>query len=629
MNEIIKAERTLSKVFDATARFGGYLGGLLIAAISCVVFIGIITRYFFGYYFSWMVDFSILSNVALSYLPLAFVQAEKKHIKVDILTAGLSQWQGAVWGIITDFIGICIVGILAFVFFNLSMDALKSHQVHWGVWNPPLFPLRMIVFLSTCLLELQLFKDLYTDTYNAYMKSATKLKGEGRRVFFFLTAFIISLLIGFAVLSIDKTVSMFWFLITVIVFGLPIYLGLALIGIGFLYGAFGPLFVFDAGTVALFSMERFSFIALPLFILSGIVLERGGVIEPLFEFARKWVGRVPGSMALASIVSCAIFSAISCSSLAAASIMGLLIFPVLVSKGYNRSFSSGVLAFGGTLGIMIPPSAIFIIYSAVTEESLGQLFFSGIGPGIIIAGLASIYCIIYCKATGTHEEREVVKWKERLTSLKEALPGLGFPIVVLGGIYLGVFTAIEAAAVSVLYSLFVVLALKRMAVKDILQIILTSARMLSAIAVLVICAGILGVPITLLQLPEKLISFISEAGFSAGQIIFSLFIIYLVGGCIMEAVTMLLISLPFAYPLAIEIGVNGIWFGAFVVLMTELALITPPLGLNLFIVQGVTGVSFSEVTKGALPFVIILCMGLLLMWFFPQIVLFLPSFVAK
>jgi C4-dicarboxylate transporter DctM subunit len=303
----------------------------------------------------------------------------------------------------------------------------------------------------------------------------------------------------------------------------------------------------------------------------------------------------------------------------------MVAIPEMKRHRYESQLTYGTLAAGGTLGILIPPSAAMIIYSAITDESTGALFMGGVVPGIILILLFAGYAIFRSIRTGLYEKIPPCSWKERFGVLKNSFWGLLTPVIIIFTIYTGICTPTEAAAVAVVYALLVSLVRKNILPRQLNQIFLKSTRTSSMILMIVVGALQLGMITTFLQIPQGAVSLVGRLDMANWIIMVILCIIYLILGMFLEVISILLITMPIVYPIIIYMGFNGVWFGVFIVLLMEMALITPPVGLNMYVIQGVSGARMIDVIRGVLPFMLLLLIGLLLLWFVPGLAIWLPS----
>lgn len=405
--------------------------------------------------------------------------------------------------------------------------------------------------------------------------------------------------------------------------GLPVAYSLGVLGLGMLIiGGFSPLM---APQAILSTLDGFILLAVPLFLLMSNILLRGGCGKDLFGAAQAWVGHWPGGLAVATIVSCGIFAAISGVSVATAATIGVVAIPEMINRGYNKNFVYGLLAAGGTLGILIPPSLPMIVYGFVTEESVISLFLAGIGPGIFLIALFIIYSIIYSKFFGGFEPIPAATWEVRKKATVKVAPTIGLATLILGGIYTGVFTPTEAAAVGFSLALFLTTVLLRsLSFSDFKKALFESMVTTAAILVIIAGAKIFGKAITLYRIPQDISMFIEATIHSKEMFMITVCLILMAMGLVFETLSMVLIMVPVLLPAAMYMGVDPIWFGIFMVIMVECALITPPVGLNLYVIQSVARTQLGEVAKGVTPFLLMMLFTVFIMYIWPDLALYIP-----
>ncbi|MBV1868565.1 MAG: TRAP transporter large permease [Marinosulfonomonas sp.] len=372
------------------------------------------------------------------------------------------------------------------------------------------------------------------------------------------------------------------------------------------------------------SIDNFILLAVPLFLLMSNILLKGGVGKDLFAAAQSWVGHWPGGLGVATIMSCALFSAISGSSVATAATVGTVAIPEMTKRGYEKSFVLGLLAAGGTLGILIPPSIILIIYGVITEESIISLFMAGVGPGIFLAFLFSVYSIFYARNKGQLEVLPRASWSERWTASIRAFPVLFLASVIVLGIYFGVFTPTEAAGVGFVIALIITIGRRSITVAQIVEAATEAMQTTVTIFLIIAGAKIFSKAITLYRIPQDVTQLVTNNFTEAGMFLIVVCAILLVMGLFIESLSMLLIMVPVLYPTLQTMGIDPVWFGIVFVIMVECALITPPVGLNLFVVQAVGNATLWEVSRGVWPFIIIMLFTVVVLYFFPDLALYLP-----
>ncbi len=380
------------------------------------------------------------------------------------------------------------------------------------------------------------------------------------------------------------------------------------------------------GTTLFSSLDSFVLLAIPLFVLMSQILLDGRIGDDLFEVMNAWVRHLPGGLAIATILACAFFSAITGSGAATAATIGMVAYPAMTERGYEKRFTLGLLAAGGTLGILIPPSIPLILYGAVTEESVGKLFIAGIIPGLLLAGIFIVYAVIKSKRGGFVPLPRTT-WSERLRITRKNLWGILLPFLIIGGIYSGAFTPTEAAAVGLAYSLVVTLLIYRtLSLRDIPKICLKSVGTCCMIALIIAGAILFGKVMTLLMIPQKLTEFIIASKFSPLMFILAMNLLMLVLGTILETVSIVLLTMPLVTPILHALSIDPIWYAIILTVNMTMALITPPVGMNLYVINGLReDISMSEVIRGVTPFILLMVIMLFLTVAFPGMSTCLPS----
>lgn len=404
--------------------------------------------------------------------------------------------------------------------------------------------------------------------------------------------------------------------------GLPVAFTLSLLAVAGMY-------FFNGGTVAFMqipiisykSLDDFTLTALPMYVLMSQVLLVSGVGRDLYEMASRWFRHFPGGLAIATLFCCTIFSAISGSSVATAVTVGAVALPEMVKRGYNKRHVLGLLAAGGTLGILIPPSIPMIIYGSVTGESVGKLFVAGIVPGIVL----TLAFMIFSAYQTRHIKDEPATWDERWEASKKAVWGLLLPVVIIGGIYSGIFTPTEAAAVGVVLSFAVTIFVYRnLTMAALREILINTVKTNAMILFIIIGAMLLGYILTILQIPQTIVNFATTQDISPWIIFVLINIVLLILGMFLETVSILVITLPILYPIIMALGFDPIWFAIIMVINMELALISPPVGMNLFVLKGLNKENtISEIVKGVIPYAIIMLVFMVILSFFPEIATFM------
>ena len=386
------------------------------------------------------------------------------------------------------------------------------------------------------------------------------------------------------------------------------------------------------GSIAWSNASSFSFLAVPLFVFMSGILLHSGIGKGLYTAVARWVSFLPGGLAVASIFSCAIFAAISGSSVATAATIGLIAIPEMERRGYARRLIFGSLAAGGTLGILIPPSIPMIIYGVMTETSIGHLYAAGIVPGVVLALLFAGFVVGYAvlwpdAAPRVAEDRGGVL--DKLRSIYEVAPVALLIVVVLGSMYAGIVTPTEAAAVGSLVSLLLAAAFRRLTWRTLRDAFQATIRTTSMVMLIIIFASIFSHVIALIGAPKALFGLVVDLGLPRWAFFAALFAVLLVIAYALEELSVMIIILPILFPLVTGLGFDPIWFGIIMVLWLEIGLITPPVGLNLFVIQTLMpGTTARDITRGTTPYVVLMVALVALLFVFPELALWLPRHTA-
>ncbi len=383
------------------------------------------------------------------------------------------------------------------------------------------------------------------------------------------------------------------------------------------------------GELAWNSSNDFILIAAPMFIMMGELMHRSGMSERLFAALAPWFARVPGRLVHTNIAASAIFAATSGSSVATAATIGTVAIPNMDRGGYNRPLFLGSIAAGGTLGILIPPSINMIIYAVLTDTSVADLYAAGFIPGFMLAGLFSLMvlalCLVRPQWAGPRADTGNL-WRERLSGLRNLLPPLGLFLVVVGSIYAGIATPTEAAALGLMATLGLVAANGQLTVPVLLRAFEGTVRTTCMVMLIVIAAFFLNFVMVSIGLVKAITDFVLALGLSPLGMLVAIVVFYLILGCFMETLSMMIATTPVVVPVVVALGYSPVWWGIVFVILMEAALITPPVGLNLYVVQAVRrGGAFYDLCIGALPFAAMMIVMIAILIAFPQLALWLPA----
>jgi C4-dicarboxylate transporter DctM subunit len=400
---------------------------------------------------------------------------------------------------------------------------------------------------------------------------------------------------------------------------------LGLLGFSYLVSVEGGLRIFAKDFFVTFG--SYSLTVVPLFMLMGQIAFHAGISRRLFDTAYKFVGHLPGGLAMATVGACAGFAAICGSTNASAATMAAVALPEMKRYEYNDALSTGTVAAGGSLGILIPPSVIFIVYGILTEQSIGKLFVAGIVPGILLSTLFAFTIAIWVKLRPKIAPRgPKTTFKEKIISLAGILETLALFVLVMGGLFVGFFTPTEAGAIGAGGAIVLGFIRRRLNWNGFMRATIESTRLSCMVLVIVAGATIFGHFLAVTRIPYEIATWVGGLPLPHAAIMAIIIIIYLIGGCFIDALALIMLTIPIFYPVVMAMEYDPIWFGVIIVLVTQMGVITPPVGVNVYIVSGVAkNVPLENIFRGALPFLIALLLTSFILIPFPQIALFLPK----
>jgi len=407
--------------------------------------------------------------------------------------------------------------------------------------------------------------------------------------------------------------------------GLPIFAGLSLFGGAMLLATQGEL---GSVTEVIFGeLNRYLLVAIPLFAFMAHIMIRGRIVDDLYNTAYTLTRHLPGGLGIATILACTIFAAISGSSVATALTIGAVAIPQMIRYGYEPKVAYGLVAAGGTLGILIPPSGPMVLYGVTTDSSIGGLFMAGIVPGLMLAAIFVAWSMASTAIGHRHIRREPrAGLPEALVAIRRSLWAISLPVFVLGGMYAGVFTATEAAAAGAALALFVACVVYRtVGLRGIWDSAVESSRTSAMLFMILTGASVFGFVLTKMRIPQQIVEAVVAADIGVGGFLIVMMVLIFILGMFLESIAIILITTPVILPAMQHLGINPIWYGVLLVINLELALITPPVGMNLFTIKAITRAPLAEIVRGSAPYVLLMIVGLVLVMIWPQIALWLPS----
>ncbi len=420
------------------------------------------------------------------------------------------------------------------------------------------------------------------------------------------------------------TAVLFILLFVLMMIGMPVAVALGL-------SSLVTILLFSQDSLASLSLklfetsEHYTLLSIPFFILGGAFMTTGGVAKRMIRFANACIGHLRGGLAMASVLACMLFAAVSGSSPATVVAVGSIVIAGMVKAGYSQPFAAGVICNAGTLGILIPPSIVMVVYGAATETSVGKLFMAGIVPGIVLGLMLMI--AIYVRARMLDLPRQPrAPAREIVTAGRESLWGLLLVVIILGGIYGGVFTPTEAAAVAAVYAFLIAIFVYRdLGLRDVPHVLVDAGKVTVMLMFIVANALLFAHVLTTERIPQQIAEAIIGWGMAPWQFLIVVNILLLIAGMFMEPTGIILILAPILFPIAMQLGIDPVHLGIIMVVNLEIGMVTPPIGLNLFVTAGITRMSIMEVARAALPWSLVLLLFLVIVTYVPALTLFLPN----
>lgn len=673
-----RGETPFVVAIDRLARATGYVTAAMLFGMLLIICYDVMMRYVFNEPTIWVTDLSTYALMAISFLGLSYVLAKDGHIRVELLIANVSRPLRTRLELVTGWIGVLFVSVTTWQVVLMAYDNYANKIRSNSLLTTPIYLPQIPIIIGLLIFGAALLAEVYrlSPPASRWRRQAVpliifallaalvslgmhppKVFGIGLDlglVLVFLAVFCavwlwsgwrvvrdVTLVVGIAiaVLYAGKTLTGFApAIVLVVLAGALLAMGmrvaLALGTVGMLAIAFllptAPLMA--VATRSWESLDSFTLTAIPMFVLMGAALIRSGLTEMMMDSLTQWVGGVRGGIAYAGITACGIFSAVSGSSVATAATIGMAACPEMIKRSYSPRLAYGTIAAGGTLGILIPPSIVMILYGSIVGAPIATLFIAGIIPGLLLSLLfmAVVFGWTLVSPGAAPALERNVSWAEKLSSLTRIMPLLALIVGVLGVLYAGVATPTEAAAVATLASLVICQWRGRLSFRSLLDMLLETVVVTSFLLFIVVCASFLSYNFDSLRLPSLLVEAVKAANLSAGMVLAVIAVPIVVLGMFLDPIAMLVMTLPVLFPLIVSLGLNPIWFGVIFVLLIEISLIFPPLGMNLIILKRVSGAhNLKDIGYGALPFMAVMAFFIYILYLFPALATWLPKNMAS
>jgi C4-dicarboxylate transporter, DctM subunit len=635
MIEKVKTPLGFEKVITRISQGSTIISAIIIMVMMLLTVADVFLRYVFRSPLIWNYDLQSVLIVCVIFLGIAYVQIKRRHIQIDIITTHLSKTNRIWFEFINFIIFLCFTVLVTWQMSMETQQAFILNDYLEGIVRIPVWPAKGSIALGCGLLSIILIFHIIQDFQILVRSRQTEGLKKGWYIkLIAILAVLVLIVVGTIFLKdiAPGPTTIGWIALIVILLllllGTPIA---AVTGLTSIWGVF--LLSGDRAALGMAASKPFQFAlssimtCVPLFIAMGIFAGMAGFASNAYETGRRWLQGIPGGLVHATIFGSAMFAAASGVSSASCATFAKMVLPEMRKLGVKDWLAIGSVACSSTLAIMIPPSLMLVTYALLTQQSVGKLLIAGFVPGIIQAIMYMIMVYIMCRLDpslipkGSH-----YNWKERFVSLKYAWGILFIVFVVMGGIYTGVFTPIEAAAIGTFVAFVAVLVTQKFQFKNINAGLLDTVSLTSSIILIIIGGMMFGTFLAQSRLPTMLTEAIVAANLSPLGVMIAVMVFYLIIGSFMDSLSVLIITLPIVYPLVTSLGWDPIWFGIIITLNIEVSLVSPPYGLNLFILQAtVPDLKMSVLYKGVMPFILNDIVRMALFIAFPQIVLWLPN----
>jgi tripartite ATP-independent transporter DctM subunit len=630
-----KVAGVFRRILDPVCRYLCYAAAIITLLMSTAMVVDLVSRLAFGKPLSGMIELQTYMLVFMAFFSIAYTMLKNQHVAVDLIASKLSARTNGILQSIFCIWGAFIFGAMSWLTASRSIEAFQRDEIS-DIIQMPFGILYGVAALGTALLALTLLSLLFSHLSTLFQNSRNVTNFSVVFVGIIVVSFVGAtsglLLKAIAPGLSSPAVGILYtlFLMVILLFGFPVGFSMAFAGLTGLFYLIGSDVAFNVTKINTYdSVAVYFFCVIPFFLLMGFLILHAGIGAKLYNAGIKVFGRLPGGLAVGTVAGCGGFAAICGDSVASAATMGSVSIPEMKKYDYDDSLATGSVAAGGTLGILIPPSIGFVVYGIITEQSIGKMFMAGIIPGIILtlgfAFAAYIQCVVNPKL-GPKSEKFTTR--EIARSIFDIWPVGALFAAVIGGIYSGILTPTEAGGVGASGALLIALFAQGFNRHKLFAALLEATTTSAMIFTILIGVGLLGYFITLTDLPLSFANFLSTLDVSRYTIFVLILLLYLVLGMVMNIIPMMMLTLPILFPTVVGLGFDPIWFGVIMVIMMEMGQITPPVGINVFVIHGVAkkyNVSMATIYRGIVPFVLVEVFVIFILTLFPDIVLWLPN----
>jgi C4-dicarboxylate transporter, DctM subunit len=625
----------LVEILSKIERIGGIISGGLILIMMLMTTIDVIMRYVFNHPMRGNYEIQPVLLIGVTYLAAASVQARRLNITMDLITSHLSKANQSAIRLFSDTIFLISAAIICWKFAVNTWIAWGTGDYILSMIKVPLWPPYLIITLGTGLLALRLSQQLISNPLWS-KKSEIGFKGRFFRallVVMALALILTGILIAreFSLSAIIVGVIIIAMFMVLMLLGTPVgstLMIITLIGFWILSGGSSALGI--AASIPYSAVGQYTLTVLPLFTIMGSFAAAAGFADEGFNLAKRWLERIPGGIIHATVIGATAFGAASGSGAAACVVLSKIAIPEMLKQGVSKGMAIGVVASAGTLAMMIPPSGAFVVYGMLTGNSVGKLLIAGIIPGLIGAVMIMIMVAIRCKLDPVQAgslSAIHTSWKERFTYIPKAWGLLFIAVVVMGGLWVGIFTPTEAGAVGAFAAFVAVIALRKLNFRSLYQYLFESGDMTAQILLILLGGLMFSYFMSITRLPAQLSELIAGIDVAPIIVIIIIMVFYVVLGCFLDDMSILIATIPIVYPIILKLGYDPIWFGVLVVQQINISVVTPPYGMNLFMMKAILGdtTTMGEIFRAVLWFIVPLILTLAIYIVFPQVCLWLPG----